>query len=91
MVVRYSLKRIVEETFEVTADIFKEGHDTIVGIFRYNTHCKKHWHETPMHHVDNDQCAGSFRSLASPSLLHPLTFVQTHGNLQIPVLVVSAS
>ncbi len=57
---RYPIKRIVGETFEVTADIFKEGHDTIVGILRYKIHNNKHWQETPMHHVDNDRWAASF-------------------------------
>ena len=57
---RYPVKRIVGETFEVTADIFKEGHDTIAGILRYKIHDDKQWQETPMHHVDNDRWSGSF-------------------------------
>jgi starch synthase (maltosyl-transferring) len=57
---RYPVKRIVGESLEVTADIFKEGHDTIAGILRYKVHGEKHWQEVPMHHVDNDRWAGSF-------------------------------
>ena len=57
---RYPIKRIVGETLEVTADIFKEGHDTIAGILRYKVHGEQHWQEVPMHHVDNDRWAGSF-------------------------------
>jgi len=57
---RYPVKRIIGEPLEVTADIFKEGHDTIAGILRYKVHGKKHWQEVPMHHVDNDRWAGSF-------------------------------
>jgi len=57
---RYPIKRIVGETLEVTADIFKEGHDTIAGILRYKVHGEKQWREVPMHHVDNDRWAGSF-------------------------------
>jgi starch synthase (maltosyl-transferring) len=57
---RYPIKRIVGETLEVTADIFKEGHDTIAGILRYKVHGDKHWQEVPMHHVDNDRWTGSF-------------------------------
>ena len=57
---RYPVKRIVGETLEVTADIFKEGHDTIAGILRYRAQDDKEWQETPMHHVDNDRWAGSF-------------------------------
>jgi len=57
---RYPVKRIVGETLEVTADIFKEGHDTIGAILRYKVSGEKSWKETPMHHVDNDRWAGSF-------------------------------
>ncbi len=57
---RYPVKRIVGETLEVTADIFKEGHDIMTGILRYKVHGTKQWQETPMHHVDNDRWAGSF-------------------------------
>ena len=57
---RYPVKRIVGESMEVTADIFKEGHDTIAGILRYKIQDTKQWQETPMHHVDNDRWAGSF-------------------------------
>lgn len=57
---RYPVKRIMGEPFEVTADIFKEGHDTIAGILRYKTQGNTQWQETPMRHVDNDRWAGSF-------------------------------
>lgn len=57
---RYPIKRIAGETFEVTADIFKEGHDTIAGILRFKIQGDKQWQETSMHHVDNDGWAGSF-------------------------------
>ena len=57
---RYPVKRIVGENLEVTADIFKEGHDTIGAIIQYKISGEKTWQETPMHHVDNDRWAGSF-------------------------------
>ena len=57
---RYPIKRLVGESLEVTANIFKEGHDTIAGILRYKVHGDKHWQEVPMHHVDNDRWTGSF-------------------------------
>ncbi|MEE9232700.1 MAG: maltotransferase domain-containing protein [Nitrospirales bacterium] len=57
---RYPIKRIVGETLEVTADIFKEGHDTIGAVLRHKKHSQKTWNESPMHHVDNDRWAGSF-------------------------------
>jgi starch synthase (maltosyl-transferring) len=57
---RYPVKRIAGERFEVTADIFKEGHDIIAGILRYKIQGEKQWQETSMHHVDNDRWSGSF-------------------------------
>ncbi len=57
---RYPVKRIVGETFEVTADVFKEGHDIITGILRFKKQGDKNWQETLMHHVDNDRWAASF-------------------------------
>ena len=57
---RYPIKRIVGEKLDVTADIFKEGHDTIGAVLRYKMPGHKEWSETPMHHVDNDRWAGSF-------------------------------
>ncbi|MCA9463874.1 MAG: DUF3416 domain-containing protein, partial [Nitrospira sp.] len=32
---RYPIKRIAGENLEITADIFKEGHDTIGAVLRY--------------------------------------------------------
>ncbi|MCA9420718.1 MAG: DUF3416 domain-containing protein, partial [Nitrospira sp.] len=32
---RYPVKRIVGENLDVTADVFKEGHDTIGAVLRY--------------------------------------------------------
>ena len=57
---RYPIKHIVGETLEVTADIFKEGHDTLTARLQYKVYNQKEWLETPMHHVDNDRWAGSF-------------------------------
>jgi len=57
---RYPVKRLVGETLEVTADIFKEGHDTLAARLRYKVLGQKEWIETAMHHVDNDRWAGSF-------------------------------
>ena len=69
---RYPVKRIVGETLEVTADIFKEGHDTIAGILRYKVQDDKDWQETSMHHVDNDRWAGSFLLAENARYLYTL-------------------
>ena len=52
---RFPVKREVGERLEVTADIFKEGHDLIGAVLQYKTLSEKKWHEVPMVHVDNDQ------------------------------------
>ena len=58
---RYPVKREVGAVLEVTADIFKEGHDVLVAYLKYRCTGEHTWRETPMRHVDNDRWAGAFR------------------------------
>jgi starch synthase (maltosyl-transferring) len=55
---RYPVKREVGDMFEVSADIFKEGHDVLVAYLKYRRHDEASWRETPMRYVDNDRWAG---------------------------------
>ncbi len=57
---RYAIKREVGDRLEVSADIFKEGHDIIAGVLRYKAMDEPVWHEVNMQHVDNDRWAGFF-------------------------------
>jgi starch synthase (maltosyl-transferring) len=57
---RWPVKREVEDRFQVSADIFKEGHDVLTCVLRYRTFKETSWHETTMSHVDNDRWAGHF-------------------------------
>ena len=57
---RYPLKREVDDVLEVSADIFKEGHDVLVAFLLYRRLDERRWHDTPMRHVDNDRWAGVF-------------------------------
>jgi len=57
---RFPIKREVGDQLEVTADIFKEGHDLIGAVLRFKPLTDKKWQEVPMHHIDNDQWGGSF-------------------------------
>ncbi|HEY3101341.1 MAG TPA: alpha-1,4-glucan--maltose-1-phosphate maltosyltransferase [Methylomirabilota bacterium] len=57
---RYAVKREVGAVFEVSADIFKEGHDVLVAFLLYRRADERAWRETPMRFVDNDRWAGSF-------------------------------
>jgi starch synthase (maltosyl-transferring) len=45
---RYPIKRETDDTVEVTADIFGDGHGQIRSILKYKTANEKIWHEVPM-------------------------------------------
>jgi len=57
---RYPVKREVGTTVEVSADIFKEGHDVLVAFVRHRRAAERTWRESPMRLVDNDRWAGAF-------------------------------
>lgn len=57
---RWPVKREVGDRLEVTADIFKEGHDVLTAVLRYRTVNETSWCETAMSHVENDRWAGHF-------------------------------
>ncbi len=55
---RYPVKREVGDVLQVSADIFKEGHDVLVAFLRYRAPGETSWREAPMRFVDNDRWAG---------------------------------
>jgi starch synthase (maltosyl-transferring) len=57
---RYPIKREVGDRLEVTADVFKEGHDVLAVFLKYRRADEAGWRETPMRFVDNDRWAGAF-------------------------------
>jgi starch synthase (maltosyl-transferring) len=57
---RYPVKREVGATVEVTADIFKEGHETLLVFLKYRRVGERDWRESPMRFVDNDRWGGTF-------------------------------
>ncbi|HEX8695505.1 MAG TPA: alpha-1,4-glucan--maltose-1-phosphate maltosyltransferase [Longimicrobium sp.] len=57
---RYAVKREVGDVVEVSADIFKEGHDAIAAAVRYRPEDEKRWRETRMRFFDNDRWKGAF-------------------------------
>src|ERR1700730_1110630 len=57
---RYPVKRIVGELFEVWADLFRDGHDTLRAAVKYR-HENEAWRETPLVFYDNDRWVGRFR------------------------------
>jgi starch synthase (maltosyl-transferring) len=57
---RYAVKREVGDTMEVSADIFKEGHDAIAAAVRFRAEDESEWRESRMRFVENDRWTGSF-------------------------------
>jgi starch synthase (maltosyl-transferring) len=57
---RYPVKRVQGDILDVSADIFKEGHDKIAAVVKYRRKYDSDWLEAEMRLVDNDRWAGSF-------------------------------
>ena len=56
----WPIKRVVGDQVQVSADIFKEGHDLLQARVIYHTLDEHEWREEPMYPVENDRWAGSF-------------------------------
>ena len=57
---RHPIKRVVGDRVDVTADIFREGHDAIDGVVLYRERGAPAWREAPLRYVENDVWIGSF-------------------------------
>jgi starch synthase (maltosyl-transferring) len=57
---RFPVKRVVGDTIEVSADIFKHGRDELRACVKYRKKGASDWHETPMRLINNDRWAGKF-------------------------------
>ncbi len=57
---RFPGKREVGDTFEVTADILREGHEALTAVLQYRTVKDTGWREVRMEPVGNDRWAGRF-------------------------------
>jgi starch synthase (maltosyl-transferring) len=56
---RFPVKRILGETFEVWADLFRDGHDKLRAVVKYAPDGHP-WRETPLAFFDNDRWVGRF-------------------------------
>src|SRR5215210_8988594 len=56
---RYPVKRVQGDILEVTADIFKDGHDKIAAVVKHRRQDEDDWREAEMSFVDNDRWAGT--------------------------------
>ena len=52
---RYPVKREIGAVVDITADIFKEGHDVLVAFVLFRPPGASAWREQPMRFVDNDR------------------------------------
>src|SRR5215208_746717 len=52
---RWPIKRVVGDMVEVSADIFKEGHDLLQARVLYQCVGESQWHEAPLHLIENDR------------------------------------
>jgi starch synthase (maltosyl-transferring) len=57
---RYPVKRTAGDEVEVTARIFRDGHETLGAAVRYKRPDATRWSETPLEPLGNDVWAGSF-------------------------------
>ncbi len=57
---RYPIKREVGDRIDVSADIFRDGHDTISAVLQYRTRDEASWREEEMRFIDNDRWGASF-------------------------------
>ena len=57
---RYALKRTVGESIEVTARIFRDGHETLGAAIRHRGPDSTRWAEAPLEPIGNDVWVGSF-------------------------------
>lgn len=57
---RYPVKRTVGDRVEVTARIFRDGHETLGSAVRHKGPAATRWSEAPLEPLGNDVWAGSF-------------------------------
>jgi starch synthase (maltosyl-transferring) len=57
---RYPVKRTVGDKVEVTARIFRDGHETLGAAVRHKAPDASRWSESPLEPLGNDVWAGSF-------------------------------
>jgi starch synthase (maltosyl-transferring) len=68
---RFAVKRIVGETVEVWADIYRDGHDVVAADLIWRREPESGWQRTPMTHHGNDRWVGAF----VPSQTGPYSYV----------------
>src|ERR1700716_3617263 len=58
---RYPVKATVGDQVQVTATIFRDGHDVLGAAIRYKPPGSSRWKEEPLEPLGNDRWVGSFK------------------------------
>src|SRR5690349_17156903 len=69
---RYPIKREVGGSVDVSADVFKEGHEVLLVSLLYRRVDEPEWQRAPMHFVDNDRWGGTFTVTANTRYLYTI-------------------
>ena len=67
---RFPVKACVGDTVEITATIFRDGHEKLQAVVRYRPTGKSRWREVPLEFEGNDL----FRAQITPDALGPWEF-----------------
>ena len=59
---RFAVKRVVGESIEIWADIFRDGHDVVAAELLWREEIAREWHRVPMRHHSNDRWGGHFQA-----------------------------
>ncbi len=70
---RFPAKAIIGDTIYVEADIYADGHDTLLARLLYRRAADKSWAETPMRQLVNDRWQGSFIANTTGVFLFTIT------------------
>jgi starch synthase (maltosyl-transferring) len=77
----WPIKRVVGDTIEVWADIFKEGHDLLQARVVYRPLDDATWRKAPMRPVENDRWVGAFSVDRNTRYVYSvLAFTDTYGS-----------
>jgi starch synthase (maltosyl-transferring) len=78
---QWPIKRVVGDRVEVSADIFKEGHDQLQAAVLYRRADQSRWQEAPMRPVENDRWVGEFTVDTNARYLYSvLAFTDVFGS-----------
>jgi starch synthase (maltosyl-transferring) len=61
---QFPVKRIVDESIEVWADIYRDGHEVISAALVWRREQDRDWRRAPMKHSGNDRWGGTFTPTA---------------------------